>query len=189
MKLTIWPTHCIIGTNGHAVTPKIDVALQKWAKHKKVSVEYVRKGENLRTEMYSALSADVEDPEDPKTAFNDELMSRLRISDKVIICGQARSHVVKYTLIDILKYWHEDCSRLCLLEDGCSSVKDFEKVGLDFLDDMRKRGVTVIKCKDMFPETVVKTGQSDDKTPVALNTNKLADAKQHISQTASTNNK
>ena len=150
MKLTIWPQHCIISTTGHAVTPEIDKALQKWAKHKRTSVEYVRKGENLRTEMYSALSADVEDPEDITTAFNDKLMSKLRISDQVIICGQARSHVVKFTLLDILNNWTGDTSRLCLLEDGCSSARGFEKQGQDFLDDMVIKGVKVLKCNEVF---------------------------------------
>ena len=110
------------------------------------------KGQNLRTEMYSALSADVEDPEDPATAFNDKLMSKLRISDQVIICGQARSHVVKFTVLDILKYWVGEKKRLCLLEDGCSSVQGFEKDGLKFLDDMKKKGVAVVKCDDVFPK-------------------------------------
>ena len=150
MKLTIWPNHCIIGTTGHAVVPLINEAVQKWAKAKSKSVHYVTKGENLRTEMYSALSADVEDPEDIATAFNNKLMSKLRISDQVIICGQARSHVVKFTVLDILKYWVGEKKRLCLLEDGCSSVQGFEKDGLKFLDDMKKKGLTVVKCNEVF---------------------------------------
>ena len=152
MKLTIWPYHCIIGTNGHAIVPLINQAVQRWSKRKGKSIHYVMKGQNLRTEMYSALSADVEDPLDISTAFNHKLMSKLRLSDKIIICGQARSHVVKFTVLDILKYWHNDTSRLCLLEDGCSSVFGFEKQGQDFLDDICKRGLKVVKCADVFPK-------------------------------------
>ena len=152
MKLTIWPNHCIIGTPGHAVVPLINKAAQKWAKKKNKTIQYVMKGKNLRSEMYSVLSADVEDPKDPSTAFNQKLFSQLCISDQVIICGQARSHVVKYTVLDLLKYWHEDLSRLYLLEDGCSSVFGYEKQGFKFLGDMRKRGLTVCKCDTVFPK-------------------------------------
>ena len=60
---------------------------------------------NLKTEMYSALAADVEDPYDTSTAFNEHLMSKLQLYDKLVICGQARSHVVKFTMEDILKYY------------------------------------------------------------------------------------
>jgi hypothetical protein len=41
------------------------------------------KGMNCRTEMYSALEAEVEDPEDSITALNENLLSMLKISDKV----------------------------------------------------------------------------------------------------------
>ena len=124
--------------------------LEKWAKKKSKSVEYLRKGENLRTDMYSALSAEVEDPLDSKTSFNYKFMSKLGLSDKILICGQARSHVVKYTVLDILRYWVGETSRLCLLEDGCSSVATFEKQGFEFIEDMRQKGLTVIKCADVF---------------------------------------
>lgn len=64
-KLTIWPDHCIIGTAGHSVYPPLNEALQKWATRRAKSITYVLKGQNLRTEMYSAVAADVEDPTDP----------------------------------------------------------------------------------------------------------------------------
>ena len=35
--------------------------------------------------MYSALSADVEDPKDPRTALNEDLLIKLKTSDRVRI--------------------------------------------------------------------------------------------------------
>ena len=102
-KLTIWPDHCIQGSNGHAVVDVINDALLKWCIHHNKTVTYVMKGTNLKTEMYSALAAEVEDPDDPETAFNEQLMSKLQLYDKLVISGQARSHVVKSTMEDILK--------------------------------------------------------------------------------------
>jgi len=69
--------------------------------------------------MYSALKAEVEDPKDPRTALNEELLVKLKIADRVIICGQALSHCVNYTVRDILNFWHHDLvSKLVLVEDG-----------------------------------------------------------------------
>ena len=84
LKLTIWPEHCILGTRGHAVVPVINDALQEWALHSKRPVQYIFKGYNYRTEMYSALEAEIVDPNDYTTSLNEELLSMLRISDKVI---------------------------------------------------------------------------------------------------------
>ena len=108
----------------------------------------------------------MEDPADPSTAFNEQLMSKLRISDQIYICGQAKSHVVKFTLLDILKYWHSSFSKINLLEDGCSSVKNHKKAGEEFVDDMRKQGVRVIKCAEAFLQKV--TPQPAVVTPVTL---------------------
>ena len=118
LKLTIWPEHCIIGSVGHAVTPDINIAVQKWAKKTKSSVHYVLKGQNCHTEMYSALMAEVEDERDPRTSLNTSLLARINLADRVIVCGQALSHCVNYTLRDILKYSEVEKKSIFLLRDG-----------------------------------------------------------------------
>ena len=82
-KLTIWPDHCIIGSKGCAVEPCINEALQEWAAHSKKSVTYIMKGLNSRTEMHSALEAEVVDPHDYSTALNSDILSLLRVADRV----------------------------------------------------------------------------------------------------------
>jgi nicotinamidase/pyrazinamidase len=82
-RLTIWPEHCVIGSKGHGVVPVINTALQRWASKSKRQVNYIMKGQNLRTECYSALQAEVEDSSDQSTALNSQLLSRLKISDRV----------------------------------------------------------------------------------------------------------
>ena len=83
MKLTIWPPHCIIGSRGHCIVPAINEALQEWAAYSHRPVTYVLKGQNCRTEMYSALEAEVVDPWDSTTALNNDLLSMLRVSERV----------------------------------------------------------------------------------------------------------
>ena len=84
MTLTIWPEHCIIGSRGHAVEENLNAAIQEWANYAQRPVNYVMKGQNCRTEMYSALIAEVVDPRDQYTDLNNELLSMLRVSDRVL---------------------------------------------------------------------------------------------------------
>jgi nicotinamidase-related amidase len=100
-KLCIWPEHCLVGTRGHAVVPAINKAIQKWAETTKRKVTYVLKGQNLRTEMYSALKAEVIDPEDEcRTDMNDRLLNSLKCSDKVrnIGCYECQNCMRKFII-------------------------------------------------------------------------------------------
>ena len=99
MKLTIWPEHCLLGSRGHCVMPVINDALQEWAAHSKRPVQYVFKGYNYRTEMYSALEAEVVDPNDFSTSLNTELLSMLRISDKVIFLFKNLNKIIISSLL------------------------------------------------------------------------------------------
>jgi nicotinamidase/pyrazinamidase len=66
------------------VHPAINAALQEWAGRKLDAVNYVHKGMNCLTEMYSAVLADVPIPEDPTTHLNTSLLAQLHNTDKVI---------------------------------------------------------------------------------------------------------
>ena len=63
--LCIWPYHCIMGTAGHNIKEPLNVALAGWADKHGAPVDYVFKGQNTLTEMYSALKAEVVMPDDP----------------------------------------------------------------------------------------------------------------------------
>lgn len=81
--LCIWPEHCLIGTPGHNVVPVLNRALQEWAFARNRMVTYVNKGMNCDTEMYSAIKAEFEIPEDKSTHADVELLNQLRSADKV----------------------------------------------------------------------------------------------------------
>lgn len=84
------------------------------------------------------------------TAFDVELFSQLRVADKLLICGQASSHCVKFTVEDLLKYWPgEDRSKLTILEDGCSPVAGYERVAYQFFQEMEKKGLTITTCSEV----------------------------------------
>ena len=71
-QLCIWPEHCLIGTPGHNVVKNVRDAIEEWSDKTGRSVEWVEKGQNLLTEMYSALCAEV--PVNEKTSFNTDLL-------------------------------------------------------------------------------------------------------------------
>ncbi len=141
--LCIWPPHCLIGSWGHCVTKPVCDALLEWEKNFSF-VDYTLKGLNMWTEHYSALKADVEDPEDPATWLNKKLIKRLREADIIAISGQALSHCVANSVRDLAdNSKEEDIKKLVLLTDTTSSVKGFEKLGEDFVREMTGRGMQV----------------------------------------------
>ena len=103
--------------------------------------------------MYSAIEADV--PVTPDTAFNTTLVESLQTtsSDKLIVCGQAMSHCVNYTLRDIVARWPENCrSHITLLTDGASAVPGFEAAAEQFQADMRAAGVQLRTTAQVFTD-------------------------------------
>eukprot|EP01038_Epipyxis_sp_PR26KG_P010761 gene10761-14452_t len=163
--LTIWPEHCLVGSRGHAVVPIINSALQRWAEKSPRTVKYIMKGMNVRTEFYSALSAEVEDKDDPSTKFNYELLSTLETCDKLLICGQASSHCVNYTLRDIMSHWHGETSRIIYLDDCSSPVKGFSEYSEALKRDAASFGIT-ITTSDKIIASVEQA--SDKPTPLPL---------------------
>lgn len=74
---------------------------------------------NNLTEWYSAIRAEVPLPVDPTTETNTALINRLKEADRLIIAGQALSHCVRFTLLDIIKSWDErKLKSIFLLHDG-----------------------------------------------------------------------
>ena len=65
-------------------------------------------------------------------------------TNKLVICGQALSHCVNYTVRDIVEHWPKDeMDKLTILADCASSVPGFESVGEQFVKDMKELGVNV----------------------------------------------
>ena len=100
---SLWPDHCIVGTPGWCVVPELMVALTEWCTTYQRQIVWVFKGENCRTEMFSAVRAAVVLPEDPRTWVNDDLVHFLTAHERVFVCGQARTHCVNMTIRDVFE--------------------------------------------------------------------------------------
>ena len=140
----IWPTHCEIGSFGHNVHDDVRLAYNRWEEATGGSVVKVLKGMNPFTEHYSAIRAEVPDPEDPGTDVNRALLEALHGSD-VYIAGEASSHCVKSTTEHIaLAFSASERGRLFLLIDCMSPVTGFEAQHEAFFHAMRQLGLGLL---------------------------------------------
>lgn len=148
----VWPVHCEIGTWGHNVHDAVRQAYNEWEEAQVGIVDKVVKGSNPWTEHYSAIKAEVPDCDDPATQLNTRFIARLRSADTVVIAGEAGSHCVKATvehLVDNLAA--DELGKLVLLTDCISPVTGFEREYEAFVEEMRRRGVTIAVSSDVLP--------------------------------------
>ena len=148
--LVIWPPHCLIGSQGHSVYPRLFEALQKW-EQRFATVDYVTKGSNMFTEHYSAVKADVTDPDDPTTQINTNLIKKLQTADSIWISGEALSHCVASTVRDIAQEFGDDqVKKFVLITDTCSPVTRFETQAEDFMREMISKGMQLAKTSELL---------------------------------------
>jgi nicotinamidase-related amidase len=152
--LCIWNPHCLMGSVGHTVYAPLFEALCAWEATTRIPVDYIHKGSNIWTEHYSAIQADVPDPDDPTTLPNHALITALREADVVFIAGEAGSHCVANTVRDLVQHLGEDydLSRLMLLTDTLSPVTGFEALQETFLEEMSERGVRICTTETALAE-------------------------------------
>lgn len=149
--LCIWPPHCIIGSWGHSIHKEVSDALIQWETDNFALVDYVTKGSNLFVEHYSAVMAEVEEPNDPGTQLNTQLIDTLSKADIIPITGEALSHCLANTVKDIAdNFGDENIKKLVLLTDTTSSVTGFENLGEDFIKEMTARGMQISTSEDFL---------------------------------------
>jgi nicotinamidase/pyrazinamidase len=156
-QLMVWPVHCEIGSWGHNVHEDVREAYNHWEDQKLGVVEKVTKGSNPWTEHYSAVMAEVPDPQDPDTQLNRRLIDSLSGADLIFIAGEASSHCVKATTEHIAD--HIDPARLVLITDCMSAVTGFDDQYKDFIQRIQQRGARVAQSGDVLQELLVNAGR------------------------------
>ena len=152
----IWPQHCRIGTWGHNVFPELEASLRRWEQKNMGVVDYVTKGSSVWTEHFGGLKAEVEDPNDPSTQMNFDLIRSLQEADLIGFAGEALSHCVKRTVEQVAEnIGDEHLKKMVLLTDCMSPVPaipgvDFPAIGQQFLRDMQARGMTLMKSTEFL---------------------------------------
>lgn len=139
--LLIWPDHCIDGTPGHEINDELLHTLKLWEKNYNKKITYLIKGTNPKTEHYSGLKAEVVLEDDEGTKLNTKMISYLNKFDKIEIAGEALSHCVGNTVMDLLNNLNpKDRSKITMLKDCMSPVAGFENEGQKFLDEVKNLG-------------------------------------------------
>jgi nicotinamidase-related amidase len=103
-QLYLWPPHCLLGSDGHALAGIVHEArlFHAYARTAQSAVEV--KGGNPLTENYSVLQPEVLSRHDGAALAqrNTQFLQTLLAADAVVIAGQAASHCVKSTIDDLL---------------------------------------------------------------------------------------
>ena len=156
-QLLIWPEHCLIGSPGHNVYESIQASIHRWeAKTGKIP-EYINKGTNCLTEMYSIFKAEVPVEDDSSTSMNTNLVENLTKHETIVVMGQALSHCVNYSVRDLVDYLKkqennkgvDEVKKISLCQDCASSVPGFEEAGQEFIAYCKENGVHVVNSTDM----------------------------------------
>lgn len=117
----IWPTHCLIGSTGHAIDDIVFDAIMKY-QHSGKSCQFVTKGTHPLTEHFGAFKAQVPIAGQPATELNMNLLKTLAEYENVYLAGQAKSHCVATTLKQALEFQPELAKKIIVLEDCMSNV-------------------------------------------------------------------
>lgn len=127
-SLYLWPPHCILGSDGHALVGIVHEARMFHAYVRGTKSWMEIKGANALTENYSVLSPEVLLRHDGKALAqrNTRLFDTLLDCDRVVIAGQAASHCIKSSVQDLLEEIRSRDESLArkvyLLEDCMSAV-------------------------------------------------------------------
>lgn len=149
-KLTIWPYHCIVGSLGYTIDVNVYDALAKFQLDRSRDVYYYSKGSNIFTEHYSIVRAEVEDKNDLSTQVNYDLLDRLASYGSILIAGEALSHCVINTLIDIASSNIVSMNNVILLTDTTSIINGFEDITAKLLGKLKDQGMKSITTAEFL---------------------------------------
>lgn len=103
--LIIWPDHCLIGSEGHAMPGLVHEARLFHALLRGVPTPVILKGDDPWSESYSAFGPEVPDRWDGGRLVkpqDDAALLELLRADRIVIAGQASSHCVRWSVDDLL---------------------------------------------------------------------------------------
>lgn len=165
--LYLWPPHCLLGSDGHALTGVIHEArlFHAYCRSSQSWVEV--KGGHPLTENYSVLRPEVLTRHDGQTLAtrNTGFLKTLFEADAVVIAGQAASHCVKSSIDDLLEeivkhdrnlarkvYIMTDCMSSVTVPDGQGGfVADFTPEAEAALSRFAAAGMHLVKSTDPLP--------------------------------------
>lgn len=157
--LTIWPYHALLGTVGHAIEPILMEASLFHSALRQINPKFAIKGMGQYTENFSVFSPEVMKIGAVEVGrFDTELLNNMKGFDRIYVFGQAKSHCVLSSLLDLAKD-PELVKKIYILDDAMSCVPppplnplpeslDFPKVTTQAFEKLRAAGMHIVKTTE-----------------------------------------
>jgi nicotinamidase-related amidase len=148
-QLCIWPYHCLEGTAGAKLESEFTKLLYFHAAARSTTPTLIYKGQNPYTEMYGIIKAEY----DRTNYINQEVLDAISEYDAVFIAGEASSHCVLASAVQILEHFEDNrsiTSRITLLEDCMSPIAGFEATTQQQFEELKKKyGIQIRKSTEV----------------------------------------
>lgn len=155
----IWPYHCLIGTEGWALEQQFANIVHFHSYAKKSKPQFVFKG----TDNYSEMFGIIEPEYNPEGFVNFQVLNAIagedeqgifRVNyDRIFIAGEAKSHCLLESVLQILKRFAnrpEVTQRITVLEDCSSPIPGCEQATENAFDGLKKTyGIQVKKSTEV----------------------------------------
>ncbi len=146
--LCVWSYHCIQGTTGCALENQFANMVYFHSVAKKSVVQRLVKGQDALSEMYGVIKPEY----DTKGYINLDFLNKLESFDKVVICGEAKSHCCMESIKQILEHYEtrpEVTKKIFILEDCMSIIPGFEDATAQVFDEFKtKYHVNLVNSTD-----------------------------------------
>lgn len=148
-QLCIWPYHCLEGTKGAELESEFTKMLYFHSAARNIKPLLIPKGQNPYSEMYGIIEAEY----NPTHQINQMVLDTIKKFDAIYIVGQASSHCVLASTMQILEYFAENkdiTSRITLLIDCMSPIVGFEEVTFAQFEKLKmKYGIQIKQSTDV----------------------------------------
>lgn len=142
---TIWPMHCIAGSDGWAIDKVVMDSIIDWSVFYNRVYDLYYKGHAQSTEHYSIFKAAVTWNDIPETRLNTVLLDKLDTFDRIVLVGEAADICVANSLNDILVYRPDMVKKIVVLTDCMSWIYPENKRAMAIFKDAVKLGATFDK--------------------------------------------
>ena len=149
-KLCVWPYHCLRGTDGYTLENEFAKMIRFHSLVRITNSEIIQKGQDRFSEMYGVVKPEVVSDD---TEINLEFLKLFRKYDEIYIVGEAASHCVLETVMQICEYFKDRLdilSKIKVLTDCTSPIKGFEEETNRKFDMLRDNyGIKFMKSTDV----------------------------------------
>lgn len=144
---TIWPVHCLQGSEGGSFPDNLIKALSWWSESKNgYQWKIVEKGTRNEAEMYSVFS--YADGSKPEIDLLDNIADKGGF-DKIYIAGFAKDICVAYSVKDMLKNQKFD-GKLVFLDFGMAALNTKSEMLKVYQDAVENHGDSIMKSPEIL---------------------------------------